>query len=257
MRVAIVGYGRMGHRVEEVCRERGHDVAVCVDPHAADADAQSLAEAASDGRLGPGMVAIDFSLPDAVAANLAAYGRIGCHAVIGTSGWDESLLEPLRDEGRIGVVHGSNFSVGAQWFTRVVAFAAQLSDRVGGYDPALVEFHHRGKQDSPSGTALMLAREVLARTADKRTIQTETLHRLPERHELHVVSGRAGSIPGTHTVLFDSEADTVELTHRARNRGGFALGAVMAAEWITDRTGIFPASRFFDEFLGAAPETKG
>jgi 4-hydroxy-tetrahydrodipicolinate reductase len=132
---------------------------------------------------------------------------------------------------------------------RVAGVAAQLSAAAEGYDIGVTELHHRGKKDSPSGTAIMLAEQIRSAVSDKTEIQTETLHRQISPEELHVASGRIGSIPGTHTVYLDSEADTIELTHRARSRGGFALGAVKAAEWISAREGIHPVQDFFDDLF--------
>ncbi len=149
----------------------------------------------------------------------------------------------------IGVVWGSNFSVGANLFSRITSFAAELAARAGGYDPAIVELHHRGKQDSPSGTALMLAQGVVDAGGEKREIQGEALHRQIRPEELHVASLRVGSVPGTHTLYLDSTADTIELTHRARSRHGFAVGAVQAAEWISEVGGVRTAAEFFDHLF--------
>jgi 4-hydroxy-tetrahydrodipicolinate reductase len=257
MRIVIVGYGRMGHEIERVAAARGHKIIATVDPVAEDATARSVAEAAAGplpSTAADPVVAIDFALPEAVKDNVAAYRDAGWAVVVGTTGWDqqrEEILLPAR-EGDIALVYGSNFSVGANMFIRIARHAARLAERTGEYDGAVFELHHRGKQDSPSGTALMIADAIQAEMTDKQQIQTETLHRRISPEELHVASGRVGSIPGTHTVYLDSTADTVELTHRARSRQGFAVGAVQAAEWIASRSGIHPVEAFFDDLFSGS-----
>ncbi|TVR69664.1 MAG: 4-hydroxy-tetrahydrodipicolinate reductase [Spirochaetaceae bacterium] len=255
MKAVIVGYGQMGHEIERVLRDRGHAIAAIVDPAASGATAPSLDEAirilAEGDSPGEPVVAIDFALPDSVQANTKAYARAGWAAVLGTTGWEdrrEEVLAPVRAAGT-SLVYGSNFSVGANMFVRVARYAARLASRTGEYDAALVELHHRLKKDSPSGTAITVAQVMQEELKEKRLIQVETVHRRIEREELHVISGRVGSVPGTHTVMLDSTADTVELTHRARSRQGFAVGAVQAAEWIVGRRGVYSVEAFFDDLF--------
>ena len=252
MNVAVVGYGRMGREIESAAVERGHTVTARVDPHAAAADYPTVAAAVDAGAVNAQTVAIEFALPGGLRANMDAYVRAGCAVVIGTTGWDDDreAIVQAAETGGIGMVWGSNFSVGANLFARITRFAATLSDRAGGYDPAVVELHHRGKQDSPSGTALMLSQEILAASETKTRPQVETLHRRIADSELHVASVRVGSVPGTHTVYLDSPADTVELTHRARSRHGFAVGAVQAGEWIAAEGGVHTVGEFFDALFG-------
>ncbi|WP_103679310.1 4-hydroxy-tetrahydrodipicolinate reductase [Alkalispirochaeta sphaeroplastigenens] len=254
MRIVIVGYGRMGREIEAIARDRGHQIVATVDPLAPGATALSLEEVPP---LEPASTAtdpvtvIEFALPPQIGENVAFYARRGWHAVIGTTGWDqdrEAVLRPAREAGT-GLVYGSNFSVGANLFFRISRYAARLADRTGAYDSAVMELHHRQKQDSPSGTALTIAEGLLQESSSKSRLQPETLHRRIEEEELHVISGRVGFIPGTHTVYLDSLADTVELTHRARTRQGFALGAVQAAEWICSRREVVPVDVFFDDLF--------
>jgi 4-hydroxy-tetrahydrodipicolinate reductase len=257
MNVAIIGYGRMGHEIELAARDRGHSVITTIDPVAETAAFPSVAAAVDAGALGGDTVAIEFALPAGVEENLREYARAGCAVVLGTTGWDgrrERVLDIAR-EASISLVWGSNFSVGANMFARITAYAARLAAGAGGYDSALLELHHRGKEDSPSGTALTLAEGVLAAGSEKSRVQPETLHRRIEAQELHVASVRLGSVPGTHTLYLDSPADTVELTHRARSRHGFAVGAVQAGEWILEAGGVRRVSEFFDYLFdrGAAP----
>lgn len=251
MQIALVGYGRMGREIEIAARERGHSVDIRVDPAAESADFPSVAAAVDAGAIDSSTAVIEFALPEGLRENMERYAQAGCAVVIGTTGWDdhrEELLAQARAAG-LALVWGSNFSVGANMFARITEYAAALAARAGGYDPALVELHHRGKQDSPSGTALMLGEKVLASGGEKRSIQTEALHRRIEPEELHVASVRVGSVAGTHTLYLDSPADTVELTHRARSRHGFAVGAVQAAEWITTTGGVHTVGEFFDHLF--------
>lgn len=247
--VAIVGYGRMGHEVAAAAGARGHRVVATIDPLAADADFRAVDAAA----LRSCDVAIEFALPAGVEANVARYAESGVAAVVGTTGWDdrrERVLAPAA-EAKIPLVYGSNFSVGANLFFRIVDEAARLADAVEDYDVFLTEAHHSAKKDSPSGTALSLAEIVLSRIARKTAIVDETVRRAIAPHELHVGSVRGGAVPGTHTVTFDSNADSVELTHRARSRAGFALGAVLAAEWVVGRPGVWRVDQFFEALFGA------
>ena len=252
MNIAIVGYGRMGHEVERVALSRGHNCRAIIDPHAKEATDRSVGEAVAAARLDSETVAIEFALPDRIRETVRTYAAAGCHVVIGTTGWekDAQYVEQVIAEAGIGCVWGANFSIGVAMFSRIAAYAGQLSQCAGGYDSAIMELHHAGKQDSPSGTALELAKHVLAHNGGKTTLNVETLHRRISSEELHVTSARVGHTPGTHTLYLDSSADTVELTHRARSRGGFAEGAVRAAEWIATRTGYFTTADLFREIFG-------
>jgi 4-hydroxy-tetrahydrodipicolinate reductase len=170
---------------------------------------------------------------------------------MGTTGW-ENIREQIAkkvDEAGIGFIWGSNFSVGANLFVNFVGKATAIINKFPEYDILLHEYHHKRKKDSPSGTALMTAEEIINKSDKKSAIVTERLDRQIKADELHVSSTRGGDIPGTHIVMFDSVADTIELTHRARNRGGFALGSVIAAEWIINKKGFIKVEDFFKELL--------
>jgi 4-hydroxy-tetrahydrodipicolinate reductase len=248
MRAAIIGYGSMGKEVEKVLLARGHTVAARVDPVAPGADAPSLTpdiSARAD-------MAIEFSVPESVLPNARAYASLGLSAVSGTTGWYAKLdeLKSIIAGGRTGYLYGSNFSVGAHIFFALVAAASELVGPSPEYDILGYEIHHKRKKDSPSGTALSLARIITARHPRKRDVVTERLDRAVKENELHIASVRGGEFPGVHTVLLDSVSDTIELTHSARNRGGFALGAVRAAEWLADRKGVFEVTDFIQDILG-------
>jgi len=259
MRVAIVGYGRMGREIQVVLGERGHEIVAIVDPAVGDeaVAASGIDPAIRSDEVSPTLLSgcdavIEFSLADAVAGHVAAYAASGVPCVLGTTGWLDRLADVRRSVEASGaaLVYGSNFSIGAHVFFRAAAYAGSLVKDLDEYDLLVHEMHHRGKKDSPSGTALTLAEAVLAEVPRKKRIETGRLDRAPEPDELHVSSSRGGSIPGTHTLYLDSAADTIEVRHQARSRGGFAIGAVRAAEWIAGRTGVFTVEQFIDDLLG-------
>jgi 4-hydroxy-tetrahydrodipicolinate reductase len=182
-------------------------------------------------------VAIEFSLASAVKANAALYAGAGLSAVVGTTGWkdDEAAVRAVVEASGIGFLRTSNFSIGAHIFLALVEEAARLVSTIDDYDVLLHEIHHNRKKDSPSGTALTAASRVLKNLPRKKRIVSERLDRQIEADELHVSSSRVGAVPGVHTLLLDSVFDSIEIVHTARSRGGFALGAVLAAEWISAR----------------------
>ena len=212
MKLLIVGYGRMGRMVEELAVSDGVEIAGRVD----------------QGRdeWGNADVAIDFSTADALLSNFAQYSARRMPVVIGTTGWN-AQVERLRAEAKqagIGVVASANFSIGVNIFERVVAEAARMMSAQPQFGSWVHEIHHAAKRDAPSGTALLLRDAMIAAGFD-RTVDMS--------------SARAGMIPGTHTVGFDSASDTIELIHRARDRRGFAAGALLAARWVQGRTGWY------------------
>lgn len=242
MKAILVGYGSMGKEVERILAERGHRVVAKVDPVSPGADRPALDRelaAAAD-------MAIEFSVASAVLPNVRRYAELGLPAVLGTTGWQAQLEEVRRivESSGIGLLYGSNFSIGAHVFFGLVEEATRRTDALSQYDVSILEIHHKRKKDSPSGTAMTVANAVLGASTRKKRIVTDKLDRAIEPDELHVASVRGGEVPGTHTVLFDSLADTIEITHNARSRGGFALGAVMAAEWLCGKKGLFEVSQF-------------
>jgi len=212
MRVLLVGYGKMGRLVEEMALARQHEVVGRIDVGREE-------WAAAD-------VAIDFSTADALAANFPKYLEQRLPVVIGTTGWTDRVAEYRAQAAaaEIGVVAAANFSVGVNLFEMLVAEAARLMREQPQYGAWIHEAHHVTKRDAPSGTALVL-RDAMTGAGFRRNIDLS--------------STRAGSIPGIHTIGFDSASDTIELTHTARDRRGFASGAVAAAEWLRGRRGWF------------------
>ena len=150
----------------------------------------------------------------------------------------------------IGFIWSGNFSIGVNMFFKIVEEAAKVVNKIPEYDVSVFEAHHNMKKDSPSGTAKMIADRVIENLKRKDKIVTDKFDRAPQKNELHVASMRCGKIPGTHTVTFDSDADTIELTHRARNREGFALGAVLAAEFISGKKGFFDINDLMKDIIG-------
>ena len=244
MRIALLGYGKMGKEVERAAIDRGHQVVGTYDV----GDVLTAVSLEASGA----QVAIDFTQPSALLDNVKVVAEAHLPLVIGTTGWDEqwSKIETLVVSAKIGCVFASNFSIGVNLFLEIVRNAAHLLDAAD-YDAYIIESHHRMKKDFPSGTALTIAKTMIAQMHSKSHIQSELLQGQPvDRAALVVSSIRAGSITGTHTVGFETEDDSIELTHRANSRKGFASGAVRAAEWIINRQGFYRFEESIAEILG-------
>jgi 4-hydroxy-tetrahydrodipicolinate reductase len=229
MRIALIGYGKMGREIESIAVAQGDTV-----DRTFDIGSEVRPDALRDVD-----ICIDFSIPEAVIANIRAALTAKRDIVVGTTGWYQHVPELKGIVKDSGLLYSANFSLGMNIFFRMVRNAAQLMNRAAEYDPYVHEIHHRQKVDSPSGTALRLA-EILVGAIDRKT---EVLSRPPEGkirpESLHVSSTRAGVVAGTHTVAFDSDADLIELNHVAKTRRGFALGALAAARWLRGRKGIY------------------
>jgi 4-hydroxy-tetrahydrodipicolinate reductase len=238
MNIALIGYGKMGKMLEAAARAGGHTVTAVVDPQGAEPlsltgariyqrldEAENLAEAGA---------AFEFTRPDTAVENLKALAKRKIPVVSGTTGWYGQLDEVKAAVEAAGssLLWASNFSLGVNLFYRIAWYAARLADSFPEYDVAGYEVHHNKKADSPSGTAKTLAAGVLERVRRKKQVVWDTLNRPPAPEELHYPSLRLGSTPGIHTLIFDSPADTIEITHTARGREGFAAGALLAAQWL-------------------------
>jgi len=245
MNVVIVGYGQMGHKIERILLDRGHTVAARVDNREGCGDFTNLTEEARKGA----DIAIDFSLPAGVMENIKAYGRLKLPVIMGTTGWLDQLEEVKKLMEGTPFLYGSNYSIGAHIFFKLTAKAAALINPVTDYDVMVTEYHHKLKKDSPSGTAITTANQILDNLDRKTEIQPDKLDRAIEPQELHVASVRGGNIPGIHKVTMDSLFDTIEISHSARSRDGFALGAVLAAEWLQGKEGFFTVEDFIDQFF--------
>ncbi|MGA2297252.1 MAG: 4-hydroxy-tetrahydrodipicolinate reductase [FCB group bacterium] len=236
-KIAIVGYGFMGKEIELLAKQQQFIVTDIFD-----IDSPIEPQKSYDFE-----VAIDFTLPDAVMENIKILSNMQKNIVLGTTGWlhKESIIKDMVKFSGIGFIHSSNFSIGMQMFSRTLRYASQLMNKIDGYDIMLHEIHHKRKKDSPSGTAMTLADIIIKEVDLKKEIITYAMDGPIAPEQLHVSSTRGGEIFGTHTVYIDSLADTIELTHRAKNRSGFAMGALTAAKWIHGKKGFFD----FDEML--------
>jgi 4-hydroxy-tetrahydrodipicolinate reductase len=240
MHIAIVGFGKMGKLIRSIAIEQGYAIKAVIDPIATDNEVTS--RTLSSQSLEGCDVVIDFTHPSVVCDNIIFYAKTGIPAVIGTTGWYDKIdtLKELVLKERGSVIYSGNYSLGVALFMQVVKTAAKLFAKSGLYDPFLTEIHHSQKADSPSGTAHMLGSSILQAFDQKQQLCEETLHERRSEDAIHLASVRGGWVPGTHTVYFDSPQDTIELTHRARSREGFAVGAVQAAKWISSgRKGFF------------------
>lgn len=224
MNLALIGYGKMGRMLEQTAIARGHAVVFKVD-----IQGNEQGQALTKENLQGVDVALDFTNPEAVVRTVDRITALGIGLVVGTTGWMSQLpkVRALVEERGVGFVYSSNFSIGVNVFFRLMEAAAGHFQNYPEYDPWIYEIHHRAKVDAPSGTALKL-KEILEKACAGRNI-------LP-------ASNRAGAHPGTHTVGFDSETDTLTFTHTARSRFGFASGALHAAEWIRGKKGFYEFS---------------
>jgi 4-hydroxy-tetrahydrodipicolinate reductase len=249
MRIALVGYGKMGRAVEAAAKERKVEVVSRIDPFAEDADFAAIDARSLEGA----EVVMEFSNPDSAVDNVRAIAALGKSIVLGTTAWHSRIQEVkaiVRESG-IGLIHSINFSTGVNLYLRLVARAAELMNEFEEYDAAALELHHRQKADSPSGTAKSVESILLSKLGRKSRAVHTAFERKPEPDELHVASVRVGTVPGTHTVYFDSQADTIEITHTARSREGFASGAVRAAQWIAGKSGMYTIDDYFDDLFAA------
>lgn len=245
--IALVGYGRMGKQVEAAAGERGHRICTTIDPN--NGKHAQLSPKALEGADG----VIEFGNHQDILARIKTVSSAGIPMVIGTTAWEDRMTQAREIVETTGgaLLYGSNFSIGANVFFRIIEQAAGLINAFDEYDIMMMEYHHAKKTDSPSGTALSIAQKILDANSRKSAIVTEPLQRAIEASELHVGSVRGGSIPGIHSVTLDSPADSITLTHSARNRSGFAMGAVRSLEWLAGKQGFFTVDDFFEDLLGS------
>lgn len=227
MKIALIGYGAMGKLIRTLAEEKGHEIGAVFDEADANLFAGEVAE-----KLKGSDVAIDFTVGMAVPRNVEACVKARVPVVVGTTGWqeDRAMIENIVREGSGAMVFGANFSIGVNLFYRIADFASELFAKFPEYEAFIEEQHHSRKKDAPSGTALKI-KEVVSKHIDVGDIPAT----------------RAGNIPGTHRVGFDGPADQVLLTHSARSREGFALGAIMAAEWVVGKKGFFEFTEIFSD----------
>ncbi len=230
MRIALIGYGKMGKMIEEMALERGHEIVLKIDAHnTEDFNKENCAKAD---------VAIEFTAPSSAFDNIKKCIDFGLPVVSGSTGWNEKLPDIkaycLHKNGSL--LHASNFSIGVNIFFEINILLAKLMAHQPGYDVSVKEIHHTEKKDAPSGTAVTIAEQILEYISRKKEwVNSATAD--PEK--LSITSERIDPAPGTHYVKYSSSVDEIEIIHTAHNRKGFASGAILAAEYIHDKKGIF------------------
>ena len=224
MKIALLGYGKMGRVIERIALERGHEIVLKKDENTT-FDGLSIAD-----------VAIDFSVPTAAVGNISTCFQANVPVISGTTGWLEHYDEvaALCNEKKGAFISSSNFSLGVNIFFELNNYLAKIMSKFDSYQVALEEIHHTQKLDAPSGTAISLAKGII----ENSSYHNWTLEN-PEANQIHIEAKRIGTVPGTHTVTYNSSVDALEIKHTAHNREGFALGAVIAAEWIVGKKGVF------------------
>lgn len=243
MKIALIGYGKMGKAVEDVLKETPNEV-VSVSFKNGDSKLDLSGIKKAD-------VAIDFTSPEIILENIEKVLKVGISIVVGTSGWYQDIpkVKKMVSKYKGSLVYGANFSIGANIFFETVRYATSMLAKFD-YDVAGLEMHHKGKKDSPSGTAKKLSDIIMGNMKSKRKLQTGSLNRQIEAGELHFVSLRAGRYFGRHEIYFDSPADEIKLTHEAHNRLGFAKGAIFAAEFVKNKKGFYSFEDIFLKEVG-------
>lgn len=244
MKLALLGYGKMGQIIERFALERGHEVVLKISiDNLSDFTTANLAVAD---------VAIDFSAPDAAVANIYKCFEAGVPVVVGTTGWYGKLQEIKNDclSSNNTLLYGSNFSIGVNLFFHLNTVLAKLMNNYPAYEVQVEEIHHTQKLDAPSGTAMTIAEGIIDQLDRKSEWLNEVVGTpIPDvikNEQLLIESHRLENVPGTHTVVYSSEVDDIEIKHTAHNRAGFALGAVVAAEWLQDKHGFYNIADVFN-----------
>lgn len=231
MKIALLGYGKMGKVIEKIALERGHEIVLKKD-----------SQDSFDG-LNNADVAIDFSIPDAAVQNITTCLENNTPIVSGTTGWlhDYHKMVNLCKEKNGAFIYGSNFSLGVNLFFELNDYLAKMMAKFSQYDVSMEEIHHTQKLDKPSGTAISLANAIINHTS-KNSWSIEN----PTPDDVFIDVKRIDAVPGTHSIFYQSIVDTIEIKHIAHNRDGFALGAVIAAEWIIGKKGVFTMKDVLD-----------
>lgn len=244
MDIALLGYGKMGQLIEKFALQRGHQIHLIVDENNRPT-IQATDLAGAD-------VAIDFSQPEAAVANIDLCFEANLPIVVGTTGWYDQLDEVKKRclAGNKTLMYGSNFSIGVNVFFHINKLLAAAMNPYQQYDVQVEEIHHTHKLDAPSGTAITIADGIIANTDTKNewvnNLVGEGEELVPKQQQLLIESHRIDEVPGTHTVLYSSEVDQIEFKHTAHSRAGFALGAVVASEWIVGKTGFYQVNEMFN-----------
>ena len=244
MKIALIGYGKMGKLLERFAQERGHEICIIIDAdNASDIRSERFKEAD---------VAIEFSVPHAALEHIYDAFEADVPIVVGTTGWYDELAA-VEQKCRVGnntLLYASNFSVGVNVFFYVNKVLARLMNSYPQYDVQVEEIHHTQKLDAPSGTAITIAEGILDGLERKNTWVNEVIGQqddvIVKPNELLIESHRIEEVPGTHTVIYSSEVDELEFKHTAHSRAGFALGAILAAEWLHGKKGFYSIKDMFD-----------
>ena len=229
MKIALIGYGKMGKTIERIALGRGHEIVCTIDidnPQDFDSDAFRSAD-----------VAIEFTTPSTAVDNYYKAFAQGVPVVSGSTGWTARMpeIKVLCDEGKATFFWTSNYSLGVNLFFALNKYLGQLMDNFNDYTPSMKEIHHIHKLDHPSGTAITLAEGLIEKVG---RINAWTEDENAPASSLPIYHEREGEVPGTHIIAWDSEVDTITIEHKAKSREGFALGAVVAAEWVNGRKGF-------------------
>ena len=224
MKIALLGYGKMGQVIEKIALQRGHEIVV-----------RKSIEDSFDG-LENADVAIDFSAPDAAVENISAALNLSIPVISGTTGWlnDYEKMVQLCNEKKSALISSSNFSLGVNIFFELNSYLAKIMSKFKDYNVSIEEIHHTQKLDAPSGTAISLAKGIIE-NSDYKNWTLEN----PKSDDILIDAKRIENVPGTHNVTYNSNIDLIEIKHLAHNREGFALGAVIAAEWILGKQGVY------------------
>lgn len=224
MKIALLGYGKMGKVIERIALERGHEIVL------------RKSSASSFDGLDNADVAIDFSVPSSAVTNISECLNNGIPVISGTTGWleDYNKMVTLCEEKNGAFIYGSNFSLGVNLFFELNNYLAKMMSKFNQYKVTMEEIHHTQKLDAPSGTAISLAKGVI----ENSNYNNWTLEN-PKENEIQIDAKRMENVPGTHSIFYTSEVDTIEIKHTAHNRDGFALGSIIAAEWLVGKQGVF------------------
>jgi 4-hydroxy-tetrahydrodipicolinate reductase len=237
MKIAIIGYGRMGREIEKAAHERGHSIIARIDDERGWEKHENLLRNAD--------VAIEFSLAGSAHTNILKCFELNLPVVSGTTGWLDRFNEISRicSDKKQAFFYAPNFSIGVNVFFELNQKLAQMMKSFGEYEIYISEAHHVRKADAPSGTAIRLANDII-REIGRKKAWTDSPE--PAEDKIVITSVREGNIPGTHTVMYESHFDKIEITHSAKSRKGFAVGAVMAAEWLPGKKGVFGMNHLFE-----------
>lgn len=224
MKIALLGYGKMGKVIERIALERGHVIVL-----------KKSSKDSFEG-LENADVAIDFSVPSSAVGHITECLTTTIPVISGTTGWleDYEKIVALCNEKKGSFIYGSNFSLGVNIFFELNEYLAKMMHNLKQYNVSMEEIHHTQKLDAPSGTAISLANGIV-----KNSAYTNWTLENPKDNEIHIEAKRIENVPGTHSVFYDSEVDQIEIKHTAHSREGFALGAVIAAEWLVGKKGVF------------------